>query len=612
MTNKIVHTKALDILIKNSDVKVGEVYYRKSYNQFILIRGFGYSKYSADKLVVRYSIYKDGKFPEDSEEHYDLHDLVGHNFEYVKKLTVEEGQTAEEAVKACLDEVLEAFQNPEKYLKIVKDLDNSEDNGMIPVDQKSFYDTAQTLLQTQSNKVAILHDLIRKKMDALSNVFSELQDKIAKVSRIIGAIELYLGVNEEIVQIQQGEPAPVDTQISLRQMILYMDEEAAILDNGGIGWTRVEEFDTWLQDKSHLERVFPEPKGIVVLRASRQDKYHSDNYAYNASMRDKNLFSYLLIRNGDNLYRVYTSIKMGQRFFPTLEESAHIEELFAKAAEQGQEDSDAESEKFVAVRNTLLVQGLIDRTEIFLPLAHRIDFFSPDTYAPGGIINMIRDDELTLPSGKLSFNNWKIKINSKIDRGSRIFLSPPPYWDYYGSKGEVSSRRFTVWQTWYPGAPASGLYTVEEIMKGEKGSTNKFRILYMPDKYVGPFGDERKRRMSFLLYKDDATVLNYDMISLDDLNYYIENRTDRHNFLSMLPVLIGLKKTRLQEIEDEKGFVSLISSKYGFTEKAVWKAIDWWKYKVIWKRPIRKDDAKAWRMISKKLSGKEQVYFTEE
>lgn len=603
---KIIHTKALDILIKDSKVKVGEVYYRKSYDQFILIRGLGYSKYSIDELVANYSTYENEKFS-DKIESYDLDDLMGYNFEYVTKLTVEEGQTAAEAVKACLDEVLEAFQNPDKYLQLVKDLDNSEENGMIPVDQKSFYDTAQTLLQTQSNKVAILHDLIRKKMDALSSVFSDLQDKIAKVSRIIGAIELYLGVNEEIVQIQQGEPAPVDTQISLRQMILYMDEEAAILDGGGIDWTRVEEFDTWLQDKSHLERIFPEPKGIVVLRPSRQDKYRTDNSYYNSEMKDKNLFSYLLIRNGDNLYRVYTSIKMGERFFPTLEESAEVEKLFEEGSHSWDKEK-GEGEKFVAVRNTLLVQGLIDRTEIFLPLAHRIDFFSPDTYAPGGIINMIRDDELMLPSGKLSFKDWKTEINSKIDRGSRVYLAPPPYWNYYGDKGECSSRRFVVWQNWYPGAPNPGLYTVEEVIIKEY---KKYRIKYLPNTYSG-YGELRRRKMSFLLYHDDSNILNYDMLSLDDLNYYIENRTDRHNFLTMLPVLIGLKKMRLQEIEDEKGFVSLISSKYGFTEKAVWKAIDWWKYKVIWKRPIRKDDAKAWRMISKKLSGKEQVYFSED
>jgi hypothetical protein len=607
---KIVHTKALAELVKDTPAKIGDVFYQYSYGRFIVVSRVTMSEYQADVLVVHFKIYKNGKYT-GKEEHCDLSDLYDRHSDYSLQLPVEDNQTPEEAIKACQDELLEAFNNPGKYLDMLKDLEESEQNGMIPVNQKSFYETTQSLLDIQSKRVAILHKLIEQRMDALSNVFHKLQEQITKVTRIIGAIELYLGVNEEIVQIQEGTPAPIDTQISLRQMILYMDEEAAILDRGGIDWTRVEEFDEWLHDKSHLDRIFPEPKGIVVLRASRQDKYNTDNSFYNSSMKDKNLYTYLLIRNGDNLYRVYTNIKMGERFFPTLEESAHIEKLFEEGAKSGYMDDRAEDEKFVAVRNTLLVQGLIDRTEIFLPLAHRIDFFSPETYAPGGVINMIRDDELTLPSGKLSFSDWKNKVNSKIDRGSRIFLTDPPYWEYYGSKGECNSNRFTVYQNWYPATPTSGLYTVEEMMEGEKGSTNKFRILYLPNTYVNYY-EQRKRRMSFLLYKDDHTVLNYDMISLDDLNYYIENRTDRHNFLTMLPVLIGLKKMRLQEIEDEKKFVTLISNKYGFKEKAVWKAINWWKYKVIWKRPIRKDDAKAWRMISKKLSGKEEVYFPEE
>jgi len=37
-------------------------------------------------------------------------------------------------------------------------------------------------------------------------------------------------------------------------------------------------------------------------------------------------------------------------------------------------------------------------------------------------------------------------------------------------------------------------------------------------------------------------------------------------------------------------------------EKEIWKAVDWWKHKVIWKRPIRQDDAKAWRMIKGRIN----------
>jgi hypothetical protein len=598
---KIVHTKALAELVKDTPAKIGDVFYQHSYDRFIVISRITLSEYQADKLVAHFKIYKDGKYTGE-DEHYDLSELYDRHSDWSLQLPKEDGQTPEEAIKVCLEEVTEAFNNPNKYLDMVKDLEDSEQNGMIPVNQKSFYETTQNLLDVQSKRVAVLRKLIEQRMDALSNVFHKLQEQIHKVTRIIGAIELYLGVNEDIVQIQEGTPAPIDTQISLRQMILYMDEEAAILERDGIDWTRVEEFDEWLRDKSHLDRILPEPKGIVVLRASRQSKYNTSDSFYNSTMREKNLYTYLFIRNGENLYRVWTDIKMGNRFFPTLEESAQIEKLFEEGAKSGYQDSRAEDDKFVAVRNTLLVQGLIDRTEIFLPLAHRIDFFSPDTYAPGGMLNMIRDDELVLSDGRLRFTKWQEGINDKITRGSRVYLAP---FREYSPKNEYG--RFVGYRNWYPSPPAPGLYTVEEVILRDKPyKYKKYRILFEPDVYG------RTRRMSFLLHSGDGNILNYDLLELKDIEYYIENRMDRVNFLDMLPVLIGLKKTRLQEIEDEKKFVTLISNKYGFKEKAVWKAINWWKYKVIWKRPIRKDDAKAWRMISKKLSGKEEVYFPEE
>ena len=55
------------------------------------------------------------------------------------------------------------------------------------------------------------------------------------------------------------------------------------------------------------------------------------------------------------------------------------------------------------------------------------------------------------------------------------------------------------------------------------------------------------------------------------------------------------------ELENEKGFVEGMSRRLNVDKKIVWEAIDWWKNKVIWKRPLTKDDAKAWRMIEKRI-----------
>jgi len=37
------------------------------------------------------------------------------------------------------------------------------------------------------------------------------------------------------------------------------------------------------------------------------------------------------------------------------------------------------------------------------------------------------------------------------------------------------------------------------------------------------------------------------------------------------------------------------------TEEDVWEAVNWWKIKNKWKRPIREDDNKALRMIEKRV-----------
>ena len=104
-----------------------------------------------------------------------------------------------------------------------------------------------------------------------------------------------------------------------------------------------------------------------------------------------------------------------------------------------------------------------------------------------------------------------------------------------------------------------------------------------------------------MLYPGDEFVLNYDRLSLDDIEYYINSRIDRENYLSMLPILRGIRHERLKEMEWERGFVENLSLRMKIKENAVWKAIEWWKNKVIWKRPIMKDDAKALRMITQKL-----------
>lgn len=88
---------------------------------------------------------------------------------------------------------------------------------------------------------------------------------------------------------------------------------------------------------------------------------------------------------------------------------------------------------------------------------------------------------------------------------------------------------------------------------------------------------------------------------MEDIEYFLNSRIERINYLDLMPMLYKLRDERRKEIALEAEFVKLIAGQNGFSESDVWAAVEWWKNKVIWKRPLTKDDAKAWRMIVAKL-----------
>lgn len=88
---------------------------------------------------------------------------------------------------------------------------------------------------------------------------------------------------------------------------------------------------------------------------------------------------------------------------------------------------------------------------------------------------------------------------------------------------------------------------------------------------------------------------------LNMIEYYLNDRVERHNYLYMFDVLKDLKELRLQEIENEKQFVRLIADRNDVKQDIVWKEVEWWKQKNIWKRPITQDNAKALRMIESRI-----------
>ena len=172
----------------------------------------------------------------------------------------------------------------------------------------------------------------------MEGMVREFHSRIEKVMKVISMIELYLGVNEELMQISEGEKADPAEPLTLRQLVLYMDEETALMGYrcDGYDYEDIEKFDEWLLDPKNRDIVIPEKRSIVVFKPRRKDKNYSDDFYFNKVRNQWNHVSYILMRNGDNLYRVFsTNFSVSDTVFPR---KAELEELM-KNQDEGRDIS---------------------------------------------------------------------------------------------------------------------------------------------------------------------------------------------------------------------------------------------------------------------------------
>lgn len=269
------------------------------------------------------------------------------------------------------------------------------------------------------------------KMKKLKGVLGMVEDKLF-------TIELYVGFNEEVCQIKTGKPAPAETPISIRQLVLYMDEETLFnYKSGGMDFEKLSGFDKWITKKKNLNRILPEERGIVAMRIRRRDKDYGPSESFWAAWdkylrNQENKQTYLLIRNGSNVFRIATDLSFAPRLIPMrdelnkplTEEDRHYSSRkrdFVKTSEVITPD-DIRYDGYVLERMRtikqynriiLILQGLIDRTSIFSPMPN-INLASNDLL--GTWVNIIRDEE-SLPAPPMPFKEYRLQLNKTLRKG---------------------------------------------------------------------------------------------------------------------------------------------------------------------------------------------------
>ena len=215
---------------------------------------------------------------------------------------------------------------------------------------------ANCIIESQKN--SLMQTVIK-----MEGMVREFRSRIEKVMKVISMIELYLGVNEELMQISEGEKADPSEPLTLRQLVLYMDEETALTGYkcGGYDYEDIEKFDEWLLNPKNRDLVIPEKRSIVVFKPRRKDKHYTSDRWENQEMNKWNHLTYILLRNGDNLYRVYSeNFFTGDVLFPRKEE--------LKACLESDNEFKLESLQDRAVKFAMFVNGVFDRSTIMHPI----------------------------------------------------------------------------------------------------------------------------------------------------------------------------------------------------------------------------------------------------
>ncbi len=163
-------------------------------------------------------------------------------------------------------------------------------------------------------------------LDQMRGSVGVIQDRIFHV-------DLYAGLSEKVVHAAEGEPAPSSETLHVMQRRLYMDEESlAEYKSGGMDCRNLGDFDKWLAKKENLNRLLPFPRCMVAFRVRRdvKDREEEFNIFIKISMAEADKWTFLYIRNGDNLYRMNAELEFGEKIFPDTSEFDSREPLMAK------------------------------------------------------------------------------------------------------------------------------------------------------------------------------------------------------------------------------------------------------------------------------------------
>lgn len=524
--------------------------------QIIVGIDYNSTQYSIDEILL---------FSEEvSEEEYD--DFL--NFLHSDK-TTQFLDTTKNSIAGMLGDHIE--ENPETSLVTTGKFSQLR-NKVLSLSKSA--EAINGIIKKHSNllkqRASTIQMQLKEQRQLMEAQMKGMQQQMVMMEHALHMANLYLGTGERVVPIRAGKKASEDTPITIRQRVLYMEEECAMIDDQTLDYSKLQDFDKYIQNPEFLQLVLPEEKGVVVLKVTRKGiKYAGLDPVTQYALNAENAKCYWLVRNGESLWRFWNELDIPEKLFPNTVQEVSTHKPGSK--EYYAEMQIAAGARLTYMKIGLLLQGLIDRTMVFAPYKDRIRPALTDPETWENKITFLYDDQMTLGEGKKPFPKWLAEVNGTLRPGQRIVTG------YLPSGGQVPECA--------TGYKDNELRTVEYTKRGFLFNFTRTDIF------------TRKRGSYYIT--PECSWINFDAAPVKDFEFYFRSREARVHAREMIPLLRQCLELKLVESKEEAPFINLLKvkliEKYGQDnaeriDLELPNLILWWKGKQRNFRPLVGDD----------------------
>lgn len=440
------------------------------------------------------------------------------------------------------------------------------------------------LMQRQANNQAIVArkraEMIKSKTEAIAETVKQLTpffeemgavalaqsadalDMYKKLQSGLATLGLYTGTDVTVTEVRTGESAPAEEVIHIFQALMYMDEESIIhVGEGGENISDLGRFKAQLaKDDALLERLIPVPRGIVAVRYKHERRDHPEGIdAFTAArIDDEDMKCFLVIRNGERVNLVHSSLEKMDRMFPTQLDFDKpftgggfwrgIESERITVEDVQFSDARAKLDNLILHyrRVLILLAGLYDRERHVIgdipALAGNLGLGLLSLSVQEQVFRAVSDEERALGMNRPDFYDWLKQKNALAQSGSRLLCN----WNHLMTadsapsavtRGDKYDRvRYEPKEPFALAIAHRVKQTIEVQcpVKGYSHSTHSDR--------------EFNAAVNVTLWeRSDATRGDFGYLCLDDVSpeevsYYIYTRHNRRGYIKYVPMLMAARR----------------------------------------------------------------------